>query len=173
MLAGARVCMRSRGGKIVQNRGGKIVRSHSRSASSLSHVSEDGKLPKMVDVSGKTASVRRAHARSTLTLPPAVMQELTKGGAGGGQPTEVTGPKGPVFATAIIAGVMGAKRTSDLIPFCHPLPLEKCDITIELAGENQVVVDCHVMVNHKTGVEMEALTGASMAADISTPECRI
>merc|ERR1711924_438844 len=77
---------------------------------------------------------------------------------------DVSGPKGPVFSTAIVAGVLGVKRTSELIPFCHPLPIEKCDINIELAKDNQIVVDCHVLVHHKTGVEMEALTGASMAA---------
>ena len=72
-------------------------------------------------------------------------------------------PKGPVFDTAIVAGVMGAKRTHELIPFCHPLGLENCRITIELEGDT-AVIRCTVSVHHKTGVEMEALTGASIAA---------
>lgn len=74
------------------------------------------------------------------------------------------GPKGPIFATAIVAGVMGAKRTSELIPFCHPLPIDSCKIDISVRDKNVVDVRCTVKVNHKTGVEMEALTGASVAA---------
>ena len=75
---------------------------------------------------------------------------------------EITTKKGPVFATAIIAGVMAAKKTHELIPFCHPLGLEKCKITIRVEGR-QAIVDCRCKVHHKTGVEMEALTGASVA----------
>jgi cyclic pyranopterin phosphate synthase len=71
--------------------------------------------------------------------------------------------KGPIFDTAIVAGVMGAKRTHDLIPFCHPLGIENCHIAIELEGDC-AVIRCTVSVHHKTGVEMEALTGASVAA---------
>jgi len=71
--------------------------------------------------------------------------------------------KGPVFDTAIVAGVMGAKRTHELIPFCHPLGLESCHIAIDLDGDT-AVIRCTVSVHHKTGVEMEALTGASIAA---------
>jgi len=71
--------------------------------------------------------------------------------------------KGPIFDTAIVAGVMGAKRTHELIPFCHPLGIESCLIAIELEG-NSAVIRCTVSVHHKTGVEMEALTGASVAA---------
>jgi len=69
-----------------------------------------------------------------------------------------------VFDTAIVAGVMGAKRTHELIPFCHPLGLEDCRIEIALSDDDEVVIDCRVAVHHKTGVEMEALTGASVAA---------
>ena len=72
--------------------------------------------------------------------------------------------KGPVFETAIIAGVMAAKRTHDLIPFCHPLPLEDCKIDIAWGAQNEVVIQCSVRATHKTGVEMEALTGATTAA---------
>jgi len=71
--------------------------------------------------------------------------------------------KGPVFATAIIAGVMAAKKTHELIPFCHPLGLDNCKVAIEMDGTD-VVIDCRCKVHHKTGVEMEALTGASVAA---------
>jgi cyclic pyranopterin phosphate synthase len=69
-----------------------------------------------------------------------------------------------VFDTAIIAGVMAAKRTHELIPFCHPIPLEDCRITIEWGERNEVVIECTVRATHKTGVEMEALTGACTAA---------
>ena len=88
-------------------------------------------------------------------LPPEVIAELAEG--------EIATKKGPVFATAIIAGVMAAKKTHELIPFCHPLGLENCKITIDVDGR-QAVIDCHCKVHHKTGVEMEALTGASVAA---------
>lgn len=78
---------------------------------------------------------------------------------------EVVGKKGPVFTTAIIAGVQAAKRTSDLIPFCHPLPIEDCRVELALREGGRVVqVDCTVRVTHKTGVEMEAMMGASVAA---------
>ena len=78
---------------------------------------------------------------------------------------EVVGKKGPVFTTAIIAGVQAAKRTSDLIPFCHPLPIEDCRVELTLQEGGKVVeVDCTVRVTHKTGVEMEAMMGASVAA---------
>ena len=71
--------------------------------------------------------------------------------------------KGPVFQTAIIAGTMAAKRTHELIPFCHPLGIENCKLAIDMEGDD-AVVRCTVSVHHKTGVEMEALTGASVAA---------
>lgn len=78
---------------------------------------------------------------------------------------EVVGKKGPVFTTAIIAGVQAAKRTSDLIPFCHPLPIEDCRVELALRDGGEVVeVDCTVRVTHKTGVEMEAMMGSSVAA---------
>ena len=109
----------------------------------------------MVDVSEKKATLREAHARSHIRLPEAALA-LVSG-------NEIETKKGPVFATAIIAGVMAAKKTHDLIPFCHPLGLENCKVTIELQGAD-VVIDCRCKVFHKTGVEMEALTGASIAA---------
>ena len=122
--------------------------------SKLSHVDEQNR-PTMVDVSEKTASAREAHARSVVHLPPEVVAELNG--------DEIATKKGPVFATAIIAGVMAAKKTHELIPFCHPLGLEKCNIEIAVDGDS-AIIDCRCKVTHKTGVEMEALTGASVAA---------
>lgn len=123
----------------------------------ISHVDSDGR-PTMVDVSEKIATLRKAHARTRMHLPETVARELKASGA-------VT-KKGPVFHTAIVAGVMAAKRTHELIPFCHPLGIENCRVTVEFDPDevNDVIVDCHVAVHHRTGVEMEALTGASVAA---------
>ena len=109
----------------------------------------------MVDVGDKTATDRTAHARTIIELPAEVVAELDG--------DEINTKKGPVFTTAVIAGVMAAKRTHELIPFCHPLGLENCKITIEVDGD-RAVIDCRCRVHHKTGVEMEALTGASVAA---------
>ena len=122
--------------------------------SKLSHLDERNR-PSMVDVSAKDATEREAHARSIVMLPAEVIAELDG--------DEISTRKGPVFATAVIAGVMAAKRTHELIPFCHPLGLEDCRITIEVDGGN-AIIDCRCKVHHKTGVEMEALTGASVAA---------
>ncbi len=122
--------------------------------SKLSHVDEQNR-PTMVDVSDKAVTDREAHARAIVRLPTEVLAALDG--------DDIATKKGPVFATAIIAGVMAAKRTHELIPFCHPLGLEKCKITIDVTGQ-QAVVDCRCKVHHKTGVEMEALTGASIAA---------
>jgi len=109
----------------------------------------------MVDVSDKIATDREAHARTIIELPAAVLAELDG--------DEITTKKGPVFATAIIAGVMAAKKTHELIPFCHPLGLENCKISIAI-DEQHAVIECRCKVHHKTGVEMEALTGATVAA---------
>ena len=110
----------------------------------------------MVDVSGKTPTDREAHARACVEFPPEVAERF----AGG----DIETAKGPVFATAIVAGVMAAKRTHELIPFCHPLGLSNCKVTIELDDRKRAVIDCTCKVHHRTGVEMEALTGASVAA---------
>ena len=122
--------------------------------SKLSHIDENNR-PTMVDVSNKHASDREACARTVVHLPDAVSAAIDG--------DEIHSKKGPVFATAIIAGVMAAKKTHELIPFCHPLGLEKCDISISLEGSD-AIIDCRCKVHHKTGVEMEALTGASIAA---------
>jgi cyclic pyranopterin monophosphate synthase len=121
----------------------------------LSHVDTDNR-PTMVDVSHKTPTERQAHARSIVVFPDAVAARFADG--------DIVTAKGPVFATAIIAGVMAAKKTHDLIPFCHPLGLDNCRITIDLDDDNRAVVDCVCKVHHRTGVEMEALTGATVAA---------
>ena len=121
----------------------------------LSHV-DSRNQPTMVDVSGKAVTRRTAHARARVLLPPAVRAVITEG--------DIQTAKGPVFQTAIIAGTMAAKRTSDLIPFCHPIGLDSCRIEIALDDGGDLVIDCITRVEHKTGVEMEALTGASVAA---------
>lgn len=109
----------------------------------------------MVDVSGKQVTERFAHASSEVFLPADVLQHV----AG----YDIETKKGPVFATAIIAGVMAAKKTHELIPFCHPLGLDSCKIDINIEA-NLARIDCRCKITHKTGVEMEALTGASVAA---------
>lgn len=122
---------------------------------SFTHVSPSGQ-PGMVDVGGKAATRREALARAVVRVPPVVMEGLRDG--------ELHMPKGPVFHTAIVAGTLAVKRTAELIPFCHPLPIEGCDISITVEDGERIVVECRVRVVHKTGVEMEALTGASVAA---------
>jgi cyclic pyranopterin phosphate synthase len=121
----------------------------------LSHV-DKANQPAMVDVSDKAVTARSAHARARVWLP----EEVRRGLAGG----ELHGPKGPVFQTAIIAGTMAAKKTHELIPFCHPLGLDSCRITVAVDASGHAVIDCITRVEHKTGVEMEALTGATVAA---------
>jgi len=123
--------------------------------SKLSHVDE-GDRPAMVDVSAKAVVKRTALAESRVRFPAAVAAVLRSNG--------FTTSKGPVFHTAIVAGVMAAKRTHELIPFCHPLGLENCRIDIDMNDRDEALVRCTVTVHHRTGVEMEALTGASVAA---------
>ncbi|HEX9207109.1 MAG TPA: cyclic pyranopterin monophosphate synthase MoaC [Steroidobacteraceae bacterium] len=120
----------------------------------LSHVDAQGR-PTMVDVGHKAVSHRTAVAESRVRFPAGVATLLRE--------RQFATAKGPVFHTAIIAGVMAAKRTHELIPFCHPLGLERCDVDVDMEGD-VAVVRCSVAVHHRTGVEMEALTGASVAA---------
>ncbi|HMB73360.1 MAG TPA: cyclic pyranopterin monophosphate synthase MoaC [Gammaproteobacteria bacterium] len=120
----------------------------------LSHVDSADK-PTMVDVGEKSVTRRRAVAAATVVFPEDTIRESGE---------ELRTKKGPVFDTAIIAGVMAVKKTAELIPFCHPIPLEDCKIDIRWAGPCEVVVECSVQATHKTGVEMEALTGATTAA---------
>ncbi|GAB3504071.1 cyclic pyranopterin monophosphate synthase MoaC [Spirosoma knui] len=121
---------------------------------SFSHLNAEGN-PAMVDVGGKTVTRRTARAQSVVALGPEISRHLTG--------NDIQTKKGPVFQTAIIAGTMAAKRTDELIPLCHSLGLDNCQITIRLDGTD-AVIDCLVSTEGKTGVEMEALVGASVAA---------
>lgn len=121
---------------------------------SLSHINESNQAA-MVDVSGKPVTLRHAVAEARITMNDAVAEQF-KGG-------EFLSKKGPVFQTAILAGVMGAKQTPHLIPLCHPLPLDDCQITTEFAG-NEAILRCLCKTTGRTGVEMEALTGVTIAA---------
>jgi cyclic pyranopterin phosphate synthase len=116
----------------------------------LSHVDAEGRL-QMVDVGAKEVSRRRAVARATLTVKPETATRLREL------------PKGDAVATAQIAGIMAAKRTSELIPLCHPLPLTHVEVTVEV-GESAVEITASAETTAQTGVEMEALVGASVAA---------
>jgi molybdenum cofactor biosynthesis protein MoaC len=120
----------------------------------LTHVDEANR-PTMVDVGDKAVTERTAVARAVVVFPA---DALVRSG------DVLRTKKGPVFDTAIIAGVMAAKRTHELIPFCHPLPIESCNIKIDWGAQNEVLIECAVKATHKTGVEMEALTGAATAA---------
>lgn len=121
----------------------------------LTHLSDEGR-PRMVDVGEKPVTARSATARSVVLLPESAAALFRDG--------ELRTKKGPVFATAIVAGTMAAKRTSELIPFCHPIPIENCAIEVAFEPPRSVTIECSVSCHHRTGVEMEALTGASVAA---------
>ena len=116
----------------------------------LSHYDRAGRA-RMVDVSAKSPTKREAQARAFVVLTPAVLKALPKN------------PKGDPFETARLAGIMAAKRTADLIPMCHPLPLSHIDVVMRLC-ENGVTITSTVATTAATGVEMEALTAASVAA---------
>jgi cyclic pyranopterin phosphate synthase len=120
----------------------------------FTHISKDGN-PQMVDVSGKNLTLRRAKAQAVINVGDEILNLIEN--------NELVTKKGPVFQTAIIAGVMGGKRTSDLIPFCHPIGLEDCQVKISVANQ-KIIIDTETVVSGKTGVEMEALTAASVAA---------
>jgi len=124
-------------------------------SASLTHISSTGR-PRMVDVSVKAVAARTATAHAIVRFPPAVARTLKRDG--------MRAKKGPIIDTAIIAGTMAVKRTHELIPFCHPLAIERCDFTVEFSTPSELSIRCEVAVSHKTGVEMEALTGASVAA---------
>ncbi len=113
--------------------------------------------PAMVDVSAKKETIRTALAEGEVYLPPPIIAEMRRG-------EDLEGPKGPIFQTAIVAGTMAAKRTGELIPLCHPLPVEGCEITARIVSDSLVRLRCQVKTSHKTGVEMEALTGVAVAA---------
>jgi cyclic pyranopterin monophosphate synthase len=123
--------------------------------SGLTHLDTQNR-PTMVDVGAKEVTHRIAVAEARVRLPREVASALRKSGH--------RTKKGPVFDTAIVAGVMAAKRTHELIPFCHPLGLDNCKVEIEDKRGGEIVIRCQVSIHHRTGVEMEALTGASVAA---------
>jgi len=123
--------------------------------SEFSHLDKTGKAT-MVDVSAKEITHRTATARATVFLPDKVLTQLNDG--------DLQTKKGSVFQTAIIAGIMAAKKTGDLIPLCHPLGMDNCKINIAFNNEQEVVIDCMASISAKTGIEMEALMGASVAA---------
>jgi cyclic pyranopterin monophosphate synthase len=123
--------------------------------SQFSHLDTAGN-PSMVDVSEKTPTKRIAVARALVVLDEAILAHFSD--------KDIQTKKGPVFQTAIIAGVMAAKKTGDLIPLCHPLGLENCQISIKINENQEIEILCTASLTGKTGIEMEALTGASIAA---------
>lgn len=118
----------------------------------LTHVDDDGTV-RMVDVGSKAATDRVATARADVVMAPATRDQLVSGGLA----------KGDAIATARIAAIQGAKRTSDLVPLCHPLPIDRIDVDIE-STDRGVSVTVTVGVTARTGVEMEAMTGAAIGA---------
>ncbi|MFY9198582.1 MAG: cyclic pyranopterin monophosphate synthase MoaC [Acutalibacteraceae bacterium] len=118
----------------------------------LTHIDEKGNT-RMVDVGDKMHTRRVAKAQSVVTMQDSTLNLIVAGKM----------PKGDVFACARVAGIMAAKKTSDLVPMCHPLPLEKITIDIEPINKTQVRILATAQCTYKTGVEMEALTAATMA----------
>jgi cyclic pyranopterin monophosphate synthase len=123
--------------------------------SSFTHIDSHNQ-PSMVDISDKGVTKRSATAQCFITVGEKVMALLENG--------DIQSPKGPVFQTAIIVATMAAKKTSDLIPFCHPIPLEKCKVQITALEKFEIEILVTCQTTGKTGIEMEALTAASVAA---------
>lgn len=121
----------------------------------FSHINKKNQ-PKMVNVGDKTITKRQATAKATMFLGEEIISHFNNG--------ELISKKGPVFQTAIIAGIQAVKKTSELIPMCHPLLINGVDIDIEIIDTEHIEILCTVFIEGKTGVEMEALTGASTAA---------
>ncbi len=122
-------------------------------SANLSHLDEKGEA-RMVDVSSKDVSVREAVASAGVTARAEVLDALFAG----------TLPKGEAVGTARLAGIQAAKRTGELIPLCHPLPIDWVDVAIERVDADRLSIRCTVRTTARTGVEMEAMTGASVAA---------
>ena len=123
--------------------------------SGLSHLDSDGDIT-MVDVSGKTPTTREAHASGQVVFPADIYTQI--------KAADGMTKKGSITQTAHIAGIMAAKRTHDLIPLCHPLPLDKISLSFAYDDDqNSITVTATIKVTHKTGVEMEALTAVSVA----------
>jgi cyclic pyranopterin phosphate synthase len=125
------------------------------SSKALTHLDADGR-PTMVDVSMKAVTARVATAECRVKFPAAVAVQLRKSG--------LKSAKGGVVETAIVAGTLAVKRTHELIPFCHPLPIDGIRFAIDWRSERELEIVCTVNTTHRTGVEMEALTGATIAA---------
>ena len=121
----------------------------------LTHLDPDGR-PAMVDVSAKATTARQAQAECRVRFPAAVAVQLRASG--------LRSAKGGIVDTAIIAGTMAVKRTHELIPFCHPLPIDGCRFDVAWVNDSTLRIECAVKTTHRTGVEMEALTGATVAA---------
>ena len=121
----------------------------------LTHLDDAGR-PAMVDVSAKPSTARTASAQCRVVFPAEVATQLRANG--------LQSAKGGIVDTAIIAGTMAVKRTHELIPFCHPLPIDGCRLAIDWDSESTLDIVCTVKTTHRTGVEMEALTGATVAA---------
>ena len=129
----------------------------------LTHVDKAGR-PAMVDISAKAVTSREAVAECRVRFPAAVAAALRKAG--------MATAKGAVVDTAIIAGTMAVKRTHELVPFCHPLPIEGCRFDVAWSGDSVLRIECGVRTTHRTGVEMEALTGATVAALVVYDMCK-
>ena len=123
--------------------------------SEFSHLNPKGN-PKMVNVSDKKITKRTAIAKATMFLGSEIISHFKN--------EELITKKGPVFQTAIIAGIQAVKKTSDLIPMCHPLLIHGVDVTIDIVDSEHIELFCTVKIEGKTGVEMEALTGVNIAA---------
>ena len=123
--------------------------------SKLTHI-DNNNQPGMVDVSGKESTCRSATAQSIIEVGTEVMALLADG--------DIQSKKGPVFQTAIIAGTMAAKKTAELIPFCHPIPIDNAKFSIKPSSATEITITCTCTTTGRTGIEMEALSGASGAA---------
>jgi cyclic pyranopterin phosphate synthase len=132
------------------------------SESKLSHISESGDA-EMVDVSGKQVTSRTATASGKVVLPKVVFDEITS--------NDLVSKKGSIVQTAVIAGIQAVKKTSELIPLCHQLPLSKIDIDIKPVAP-ALRIQCTVKCSAQTGVEMEALTGVSTASLTNYDMCK-
>ncbi len=142
-------------GLVIHGRAFGNAATNGRKARSLTHIDPAGR-PTMVDVSAKAVTVREASAECRVRFPAAVATQLRASG--------LKSAKGGIVDTAIIAGTMAVKRTHELIPFCHPLPIDGCRLAIDWASDTTLRIECAVKTTHRTGVEMEALTGATVAA---------
>jgi cyclic pyranopterin monophosphate synthase len=132
-----------------------LAAKYSFDSKSINHLDQAGN-PQLVDVSAKAITLRQATASARVIFPPKIGAQLLAAG--------FVGKKGAIIQTAIIAGVMAAKQTAQLIPFCHPIGLARCDIRITPDVEGNLDIECECAVSANTGVEMEAMTGASVAA---------